>query len=195
MIIENLSLEMVAWVGWFVVVPLLFLILWSRDMINLKLKATLLKRKGGKFILDLTKDKNVKFGIEKLNKDTKLKRGKDEIDWIPQRQYFSPQLGIQAALVFPGTQAISDPLTDQELDLADGEVVDRMVKRAELMRDMDSGWLDTKEQKLMIVVLIVCLITAGISFATSSQIGEAMEWMRPAVSGIQAAITAIPRTL
>lgn len=195
MIIENLNFEVLLWVGWFVVLPLLFIIVWARDMINLKLKSVLLKRKGGKLIVDVTKDKNVSFGIETLTNDKKLKRDKDYIEWNPIRQFFSPQFGIQTAFVFPGTKAISDPIADTKLDLADGEVVDRMVKRAELMRDMDAGWFDSKEQKLMIIVLIVCLITAGISFATSSQIGEAMAWLRPAVSGIQQSITAIPRPL
>ena len=182
-------------VGSFLCIPLLFVIVYCRDMITLKLKTAMGRKKGVKMIVDITKDKNITIRAEALNKDSKIKRDGLEIEWEPTRQYFSPQLGVQAAMTVQGSQSIYDPIGSSEIDLADGEVVDRMVKRAELMRDLGAGWMDTKEQKLMMLVLVVCLATAGISFATSSQIGEFTEWARIGITGIQQAVTAIPRPL
>lgn len=194
MITEELITNL-PWVFALMSLPMAFILIYAKDMVMLKVKTNLGRNKGMKLIVDITKDKNITFRAEKLNKDSKLQRDGIEVEWEPKRQYFSPQLGVQAAMTVQGSQSIFDPIGESKIDLADGEVVDRMVKRAELMRDMGKGWIDTREQKMMVAVIIICLITAAMTFAMMSQLGEFSEWMRIAVSGLRTAVDTIPRTL
>ena len=48
---------------------------------------------------------------------------------------------------------------------------------------------------MLVLVLIVCVISAGLCFATMSQLGEYTEWAKVAISGLKTAVQAIPRTL
>lgn len=175
--------------------PLLFVVFWSWDMIGLKIRTAVGRKKGHKFIIDITNDKNIRLRVDKLTEAGKLRSKDREIDWSAKKQYFAPQFGVQAGFALQGAQSIFDPLEDKQVDMADGDVVDRMVKRAELMRELGAKWFDSKEQKLMLLVLVVCIITAGLTFATSAQIGEFTEWVRPAISGLNQAIQAIPRNI
>lgn len=176
-----------------VAVLLGFVLVWSREMVMLKVKTQM--NKSSKVIIDVTKDKNVKFGVENLDKDSKLVRGKDSIEWHHTRQYFCPQLGRQAAFVLQGSNSIFDPLEQKEIDLADGEVVDRMVKRAELMRDLNQGWFDTKEQKLLLIVLVVAIIGVVLTFAVNTQVSDFAGWSKATLTAIQASVQSIPRAL
>lgn len=172
-------------------IPMGIVLLYGKDMILLKVKANLQRKKGAKLVIDITKDKNVRFGVERLDPKTKLKREGYDVEWNHTKQYFSPQLGVQAAFVLQGTQSIFDPIGDKNIDLADGEVVDRMVRRAELMRDEGKGWMETKEQKILFAVLAVAAITLILVFMQSGQISE----IQTLVAGLKGSIDAIPRGL
>ena len=60
------------------------------------------------------------------------------------------------------------------------------------MRDMDQGWFETKEQKILVLILVVGVIGVLLSLAMQAQLGEVMEWMRPAVANLQTALAAAP---
>ena len=144
----------------------------------------------------MTKDHNVKIMTTKLDKDANIREeGDKKTEWEAQRAYYAPQFGTQACFTAQGASKIVDPLQEGKIDLADGEAVDRMVKRAELMRDMDSGWFETKEQKILILILVAVIITALVSVYGQSQLGEFLQWARPALAAMQAAAAVTPTVL
>ena len=190
------AITYIPWIFTFLSLPMFFALVISKDLVMLKIGTMLKKKKGVKLVIDITKDKNVSFKAECI-KDGKMQRAgqKEGVEWKQERAYFSRDLGVQACFTLEGTQAIFDPIGGQKIDLADGEVVDRMVKRAELMRDINQGWLETREQKLLVLILIVGIACAGLSFMSLSSLGQLMEMIPAQLNSMAAMVNSIPRTL
>jgi len=157
--------------------PAYLLVFWARDMINLKVALAKGKKKGTKFIVGISADKTVRISAEKPHDKSKFifkneSGHSQEVSIDPDDLMFAPQFGTQCAIVTQGSKKIFNPFSKDMYDPVDGEYIAMALAKAEQLGRYGDGWLKTKEQKLLVLILIATVAAALVSFAGISQVGE-----------------------
>jgi len=172
--------------------PMAFICVWAKDLILLKFELLKGKKKGAKFVVGISTDRTVRIGAETPVDNKKFVfKGDGMVEEIPidsKRLYFAPQFGVQAALITQSTSTLFDPFSDNKVDPIDGEHIAIAIAKAKALHNYGQGWMDTKEQKLMIIVLVLVIGCGLLQFAGMSQVAELTEMLQPVVAGVQQAV-------
>jgi len=177
--------------------PAYFLLFWANDMIKLKLALVRGKKKGTKFVIGISADKTVRISAEtpydKSSFVFKNDKGQSqEVSITPDDLLFAPQFGTQAAIVTQGSKSIFNPFKRDMYDPIDGDYIAVAIAKAKQLGMFGDAWGSTKEQKLLIIILILTIGAALISFSGISQVGEVATQISSHHSAVMTAVSAIP---
>ena len=177
-----------------------FLLLWAKDLIKIKLKIAMNKKKGAKFVIGLNNDKSIRISAEVPEDNKKFvfrnHHGTEmEIPISAGRLFFAPQFGVQAAIISQGSKIMVDPFADKVLDPIDGDYIDVAIKKAKMIGEMGSGWLQSKEQKMLLLLIVLAGGGLLMQFATMSSINEAVLVIQAMQTNILNVLASAPRVL
>ena len=161
----------------FAALPAYFIIFWAKDMIKLKLALAMGKKKGTKFVVGLSSDKTLRISAEHPVDKSKFifrndKGQSQEVEISPDDLLFAPQFGTQCAIVMQGSKKIHNPFNRKEFDPIDGDYIAVAIQKAKQLGMFGDAWGSTKEQKLLIILLVLVVGVGLISFANTSAIGD-----------------------
>ena len=157
--------------------PAYFIIFWAKDVIMLKVNLVKGKKNGAKFVVGISADKTLRISAETpVDKNkfvfTDSKGQQQEVNITPDDLLFAPQFGVQAAMVTQGSKKIFNPFNKELYDPIDGDYIAVAIDKAKQLGMFGAGWGSTKEQKLMILVLIAVIGVGVLTFAGISQTGS-----------------------
>ena len=177
--------------------PAYFLLFWAKDMIKLKLELVRGKKKGTKFVIGISADKTVRISAETPKEKSKFifkneSGHTQEVTIHPDDLMFAPQFGTQAAIVTQGSKKIFNPFGNKMYDPVDGDYIAMALAKAEQLGRFGDAWGSTKEQKLLIIILILVVGAGLISFSGISQVGEVAAQLSAHNSAVMNMISGIP---
>ena len=157
--------------------PAFFLLFWARDVVKMKVDLVRGKKKGAKFVIGISTDKTIRIGAETPVEKNKFVFKNDqgiemEIGIDANRLFYAPQFGVQAAIITQGAKTLFDPFASKDIDPVDGDYIDVAIKKAMMLGTFGAGWGATKEQKLLLVALVLIAGILLMQFTNMSQVGE-----------------------
>ena len=180
--------------------PAYFLLFLCRDVVKLKLNLIKGKKKGTKFVVGISADKTVRISAETPKNKNKFVFSNDQghtqdVSINPDDLMFAPQFGTQCALVTQGSKKIFNPFSSDLYDPVDGDYMAIALAKAEAVGRYGLGWGATKEQKLLIIVLVAVAACVALQFAGMSQFNEVATAVANNHQALMAFLKEVPQAL
>lgn len=186
---------------WFAVLAIeTFILFYCKDVVKLKLALLLNKKKGAKFVIGINNDKSVKISAETPEDRKKFvftnpAGVKMEIPITPNRLFYAPQFGVQCAMLMQGSKTMFDPFADKMIDPIDGEYMDVAIKKAKMVGEVGAGWFQSKEQKMLILLILLAVGGLIFGFLNMSQGQELVKMLAANQAALLEAFNQVPKQL
>lgn len=174
---------------------LLVVILVTRQMTFFTLKYKLLKKKGFIPLIEVTKDKQVKLGVEKPDEDNciKAEEGEKEAKQIQgSKLYWFQPFNSRIAFTKQGDRDIFDPYEKGKGGGIASETVDRIAKQAKLQGQLEGQNMVPQIRGIVILIGIGIVICIALNWFNLQNTGKIIEQIARAGAPVakQAAETA-----